>query len=94
MEVIKTRKEFEEMKKEFIEKIDSFIGDYDKFTKSVRPGYWSTTGEYFAHLLSMKDMIPRLQPLELKDLESKFVRDEVLTDEEIDQWEQTKKYNL
>jgi len=42
----------------------------------------------------LKKYVDKVEPLTLKHLDIVIVRDEVLTDDEKEEWETTKKYNI
>lgn len=94
MSIVKTKDEFELMKKDILSKIDKFVLDYTDFTMKVSPKNWRSTGDLFMALNKAKEYIPEYEPLQMKDLEQYWVRDEVLTDEEKALYDATKKYNV
>lgn len=95
MRVIKTLAEYDQMKADFSNEIDSFLKKFDVFLKSTSPSYWRSTGSVYTTIKNFKkDDLKTLKPLELKHLEVEWVRDEVLDDDEKEEWNDTKKYNL
>ena len=94
MNFIKTKSEFEEMKKDFTQKIDSFLNDFNEFTRHLSPSYWRSTGKVFSELKTLKYNMRVLEPIQMKHLEQDWVRDEVLNDEEKEEYNTIKKYNL
>ena len=94
MKVVKTKTEFQLMKDELNQKLDDVIQSYDKFLKSISPSQWRGTGTHFRNLSDLRDDIKYFKPLTDKDLENEWVRDEVLTDEEKELYNNSKKYNL
>lgn len=94
MNFIKTQLEFDEMKKEFTRKIDSFLIDFNEFTRHVAPKYWRSGGIVYSELKKFKDHIQKFEPIQMKDLKQDWVRDEVMTDDERELWNTSKKYNV
>lgn len=94
MKFVLTKKEFDKDKKEILNKLDIFMKDYDNFTKKVKPKYWRETGEDYFNLKKTYKDIKNSEPIDMNDLESDIVRDEVLSSEEIDLWNKMKSYNL
>lgn len=88
---LKSPKEFSKSKKELIDKFQDFYDTYDKFIFSVSPSQWRTTGHHMANLREIGAELVDLDPLLMKDLESEFVRDQILTDEEKELWNNVKK---
>lgn len=91
---IKSEKEFQQMKDEFAIKLDDFIRSYGEFTNSVSPQNWRVSGSYYAKLKDLKIVMQSFKPLEMKDLEYEYVRDEVLSDKEKELYNNSIKYNL
>ena len=94
MGVIKTKKEFQLMKDEMIQKVDSFLKDFHDFTSSVSPNNWRTIGSYYQELKKFKEDIPFFEPISKKDLEQEWVRYEVMTEEEKEIYKTSKKMNI
>jgi len=90
---VKTKEEFELMKKEINQKVDSFTKDWDEFTRYVSPSYWRGMNTNF-NPKKLKIDIERFEPATNKHLNIEEFRDEVMTDEEKDEWNTTQKYNL
>ena len=85
---------FEKMKDEMSNDVDVFITKFETFLNSSSPSQWRSTGSAFSGVLGLKTTIKNSKPLTLSDLEHKFVRDEVLTDEEKELYNKSKKFNL
>lgn len=94
MKVIKTLDEYEQMKKNFNNDIDSFLKKFDIFLNSTSPSYWRTTGKLYTDMKNFKKEVNKFEPLNMKHLEIDWVRDEVLDDEDREEWNNIKKYNL
>ena len=94
MGAVKSKKEFQKMKDSISKKLDNFIKSYDVFSSSVSPINWPTSGHYYTELKKMKQNIQYLQPITNKDLEQEWVRDAIMTDEEKELYNNSKKYNL
>lgn len=92
MDFIKTPDEYNELRNDFSTKIDSFLDDYGKFLDSTSPDYWR--GGIYQKIKKLKGDIYGYEPLTLKHLDADWVRDEVLSDEQKEIWDNTKKYNL
>lgn len=92
--LVKSQQEYNELKKDFKNDIDTFLKKFDDFVRYTSPSYWRTTGHHYSDIINLKDKLDDLEPLTLKDLENIVVRREVLTPEENEFYEQTKKYNL
>jgi len=74
--------------------IDTFIDSFDTFIRSTSPRYWRVTGTAYNDLKKLKDTIEECEPLTYKDLENAYLRDQVLTDEEKELYNNSNKYNL
>lgn len=94
MKFVLTPKEFQEKKEEFKSKIDKFTSDYHEFTRYVSPSNWRTVGGHQVEIDQLKHHVDKATPLKSKDLEQDWVRDQVLNDEEKEEWNAMKKYNL
>lgn len=94
MKALKTRQEYDLMKDKMSSEIDNFLSKFDVFIRSTSPDYWRTTGTLYTTIKNFKDELKRLKPLTDKHLEQDWIRDEVLTDEEKELWNNSKKYNL
>lgn len=94
MNFIKTQSEFDEMKKEFTQKIDSFLIDFNEFTRHLSSKYWRSSGNIFSKLTQYKNRMKEFTPITMKELQHDWVRDEVLTDEEKELWNTSNKYNI
>jgi len=94
MSIVKTQEEYEEMKKDFTNKIDKFLLDFNEFSRKTSPKYWRSFGDAHVGLRNIKDRMKEYTPLKMKHLEVDFVRDDVLNDKEKEIYNQTKKYNL
>ncbi len=94
MGIIKTKEEFLDAKKNILADFETYLNSYNKFTRIVSPSSWRSLGNNFnSH--NIKDSIKNAKgPITMKDLESEFIRDEVLTDEEKEIYNQITKYNL
>lgn len=91
---IKTEKEFNTMRSDIITKLDQFYIDYNNFVNSVSPSNYRLTGHHFIELRNMRDDIQKFTRLNIKDLENDFIRDQVLTEEEKELYDDTKNFNL
>lgn len=94
MRFVLTPEEFEEKKSEFKSTIDKFLSDYSDFIKVSSPSNWRGLGNAYSEVKKLKKYIDEIEPLTLKHLDSDVVRDGILTDEEKEEWEAMKKYNL
>jgi len=94
MAIVKTKAEYELMKKDILTKIDKFLLDYGDFTRKTAPKHWRGTSNVYQALNKAKKDIPEYDPLEMKHLEHDWVRDDVLTDEEKELYDATTKYNI
>lgn len=92
--IVKTKAEFQLMKDDILDKLDKFIDDYDKFTRKVGSKYWRVSGAFAGELQNIKKEIPRFEPLTFKELQHDWIRDDILTDEEKEIYNNTKKYNI
>ena len=91
---VKTPEEFHQMKNDIKGKLRKFISEYDQFVKSVSPSNWRSTGHHYQALKIFCDDIDNFEPVTTKHLDQEWVRDQVLTDEEKEMWNDAKKYNL
>lgn len=92
---IKTPEEFKKSKEETIDKLKDFYDTYSEFCKFTKPSEWRMTGHHLAELKKMQiDITRELGPLTMKDLESEFLRKQVLSPEEQELWNSANKYNL
>jgi predicted esterase YcpF (UPF0227 family) len=57
---------FSDEKDEVLNLINSFMEEYEKFTKTVSPKNWRTTGHHFTELRKMKDDIVNFSELSKK----------------------------
>jgi hypothetical protein len=94
MSVVKSNKEFQRMKDNITKKLDNFIKSYDGFSRSVSPNNWRTSGSYYSKFIDLKHDIQNFQPITNKELEQEWVRDAIMTDEEKELYNNSKKYNL
>ena len=94
MKAIKTLREYNKMKKEFSNEIDSFLKKFSTFTKFTSPEHWRETSYTYNSLKKFKDKLKEYKPIQLKHLNAEWVRDEVLDDEDKEIWNNTKKYNI
>jgi hypothetical protein len=94
MNVIKTKKEFQLMKDEMIQKVDDFMKNFDDFSRSISPSDWRTIGSYYKELKKFKDDIPFFKPITKKDLEKEWVKLQVMTAEEKEIYKNSKKFNI
>jgi hypothetical protein len=51
--------------------------EYEKFTKTVSPKNWRTTGHHFTELRKMKDDIVNFSELTEKEKENEWVRKQI-----------------
>jgi len=93
MSFMKTNSEFQEMKQDVVNKLNSFIDSYDKFSNHINPKHWRSSGNYY-EIKNLKDDIDDYTQCTADNLESDFFRKEVMTDEEREEYETEKKYNL
>jgi hypothetical protein len=68
---------FSDEKDKMIDMINSFMEEYEKFTKTVSPKNWRTTGHHFTELRKMKDDIVNFSELTEKEKENEWVRKQV-----------------
>ena len=68
---------FSDEKDKVIDMINSFMEEYEKFTKTVSPKNWRTTGHHFTELRKMKDDIENFSELTEKEKENEWVRKQV-----------------
>lgn len=94
MSVVKSNKEFQRMKDNISKKLDNFIKSYDVFSRSVSPINWRTSGHYYSEVKKLKLNIQEFNPITNKELEQEWVRNAVMTDEEKELYNNSKKYNL
>lgn len=94
MKILKTRKEYDLMKDELSTEIDNFLSKFDVFLRSTSPNYWRTTGTLYTNIKNFKDEIKNIKPLTIDELEQEWIRTQVLTEEEEEEWNTQKKYNL
>lgn len=94
MGVIKTKKQFELMKSEMIQKVDDLMKNFHEFTNSISPNNWRTIGSYYQELKNFKEDIPFFEPITKKDLKKDWVRYEIMTDEEKEIYKTSKKMNI
>lgn len=69
--------EFSNRMNAVIDKIDSLIEEYEKFTKTVSPKNWRTTGHHYTELRKMKEDIGYFLELTEKEKENEWVRKEI-----------------
>lgn len=82
------------MKSVLIDKLSDFMVSYDEFVMSTSPSNWRSTGHFYSELNQLKSIISSCDPLTYKDLENEYVRNDVLTDEEKEIYNNKSKYNL
>lgn len=92
MNFVKTNKEYKELKDEFSKKIDSFLKDYLEFLNFTSPAYWRSS--IYTKINNYKEEMKDFTPLTMKHLDNEKVRDEVLSDEDKELWNASKKYNI
>lgn len=64
---------FSDEKDKVIDMINSFMEEYEKFTKTVSPKNWRTSGHHFTELRKMKDDIVNFSELTEKEKENEWV---------------------
>jgi len=94
MKIILTPIEFKKHKEDFSKEIDKFLNKFDDFTRKISPSDWRIGSKIYNDLKNYKKEIPNFKPLEDKHLEQDFIRQEILTPEELEFYNATKKYNL
>lgn len=68
---------FSDEKDKVVNMINSFIEEYEKFTKTVSPKNWRITGHHFTELRKMKDDIVNFSELTKKEKENEWVRKQI-----------------
>ena len=64
-------------KEKIINMINSFMDEYENFTKSVAPKNWRFTGHHFSELRRMKEEIHFFSEITKKDKENEWVKEQV-----------------
>lgn len=64
-------------KDKMIDIINSFMEEYEKFTKTVSSKNWRTTGHHFTELRKMKEDIVNFSELTEKEKENEWVRKQI-----------------
>jgi hypothetical protein len=96
MNFVLTPKEYEEKKKEVVNKFNDFFKSYDEFTCKTAPKNWRTSGNYYMSFNKFIEDIKNFEPL-TQDQFQKLSRDQVevlLKPEEFEIWDAANKYNL
>ena len=65
---------FSDEKDKMINMINSLMEEYEKFTKTVSPKNWRTTGHHFTELRKMKGDLVNFSELTEKEKENEWVR--------------------
>jgi predicted esterase YcpF (UPF0227 family) len=65
---------FSDEKDKVLDMINSLMEEYEKFTKTVSPKNWRTTGHHFTELRKMKEDIVNFSELTEKEKENEWVR--------------------
>ena len=65
---------FSDEKEKVINMINSLMEEYEKFTKTVSPKNWRTTGHHFTELRKMKEDIVNFSELTEKEKENEWIR--------------------
>jgi hypothetical protein len=68
---------FSDEKDKVLDMINSLMEEYEKFTKTVSPKNWRTTGHHFTELRKMKDDIVNFSELTEKEKENEWVRKQI-----------------
>lgn len=68
---------FSDEKDKVINMINSLMEEYEKFTKTVSPKNWRTTGRHFTELRKMKEDIVNFSELTEKEKENEWVRKQI-----------------
>jgi len=68
---------FSDEKDKVIDMINLFMEEYEKFTKTVSPKNWRTTGHHFTELRKMKEDIVNFSELTEKEKENEWVRKQI-----------------
>jgi hypothetical protein len=68
---------FSDEKDKVINMINSLMEEYEKFTKTVSPENWRTTGHHFTELRKMKEDIVNFSELTEKEKENEWVRKQI-----------------
>jgi hypothetical protein len=68
---------FSDEKDKVLNMINSLMEEYEKFTKTVSPKNWRTTGHHFTELRKMKDDIVNFSELTEKEKENEWVRKQI-----------------
>ena len=92
MSIVKSKEEFEEMKKDMIQKTNNFLKDYYEFSRYVSSNFWRSS--IYSEIEKFRDQIKDYTPITMKELEHEWIRNSVLTDEEKEIWNASKKYNV
>lgn len=72
--VNESKSTFLDDKENILNIIDSLISEYDKFTKTVGPKHWRTTGSNFVELKKIKKDIKGFTEISDKDKDSDWVK--------------------
>lgn len=68
---------FSDEKDKVINMINSLMEEYEKFTKTVSPKNWRTTGHHFTELRKMKEDIVNFSELTEKEKENEWIRKQI-----------------
>lgn len=93
MSFLKSPEEFQELKKDALVKLDAFISSYDEFTRQVAPRYWRSSGKFF-DVKKLTDEIDDFKQCSQKDVDNAHFRNCVMTDEEQEEYNTIKNYNI
>ena len=84
--------EYNNLRKKILKELDSFLKNYDEFLRSTSTDSWRSSG--YVELEKIRDKIKDMEHLDPDKLNTRWIRDQVLTPEQQEEWENSKKFNL